>query len=265
MWNNRDTALLTARDCDSRPLADALLRLENVLKGAEGSSPKAATAAAAPVSSPPCQSAATSTTIVHLHVHASVVPGKVDEFVDLTTRNAKASLGEDGVVDFLVLQHHETSERLVIVESYKDAAAVAAHGETPHCNTWRTGTKPLCARSKAQWRSVGSEPCAQLLPNSAGKSVAVIVDVSVKPDKLSDAVATLTALADKCRSESGVSCRMLQQEEVFDGQKEALRILCVYPSTEAMTGHSATLDAFLAGLGDGKMGEASRSTFNVLP
>jgi quinol monooxygenase YgiN len=264
-----------------RALAETLQRLEKTLKEterkAEGSAGVSsavaeghAADAASGVAAAPTANTTTTTPfagIVHLHVHATVADGMTAQFVECTTQNAKASLAEDGVVDFLLLQHREIPERIVILESYQGDAGVAAHGETDHCNLWRVGTKPLCARSKAQWKAVHPESSDRLLPAdvAVGACVALVVDVSIRPANLPAAVAALATLAAASKPEDGVHCRMLQQDEAFGGQKEALRLVCVYTSEAAMERHTALVKSFLDGLKDMILGEPSKSIFNVLP
>jgi autoinducer 2-degrading protein len=71
-----------------------------------------------------------------IHVHVQVKPESVESFKKATLANARASLKEPGVVRFDVVQQQEDPERFVLVEVYRDAAAVVAHKETPHYAVW---------------------------------------------------------------------------------------------------------------------------------
>lgn len=84
--------------------------------------------------------------IVHVHVH--VKPECVEAFEAATRVNARLSLLEPGVLQFEVLQQAEDSARFVLVEVYRDAAAAAAHKETPHYPVWRDTVAPMMAEPR---------------------------------------------------------------------------------------------------------------------
>jgi (4S)-4-hydroxy-5-phosphonooxypentane-2,3-dione isomerase len=84
--------------------------------------------------------------IVHIHVH--VKPESVEAFKQATLVNARASLKEPGVVRFDVVQQPEDPSRFVFVEVYRDAAAAAAHKETPHYPAWRDAVAPMMAEPR---------------------------------------------------------------------------------------------------------------------
>ncbi len=78
-----------------------------------------------------------------VHVHATVV--SVAEFLEATRANARASLGEPGVVRFDVLQDQSDPSHVVLVEVYRDDAAAAAHKDTAHYATWRDTVADMMA------------------------------------------------------------------------------------------------------------------------
>ena len=84
--------------------------------------------------------------IVHVHVH--VKPESVESFKKATLANARSSLKEPGVVRFDVVQQQEDPARFVFVEVYRDAAAAAAHKETPHYPVWRDAVAPMMAEPR---------------------------------------------------------------------------------------------------------------------
>ncbi|HTV40133.1 MAG TPA: antibiotic biosynthesis monooxygenase [Candidatus Sulfotelmatobacter sp.] len=84
--------------------------------------------------------------IVHVHVH--VKPESVEAFKTATLANARASLKEPGVVRFDVVQEQENPARFVLVEVYRDAAAAAAHKETPHYPVWRDTVASMMAEPR---------------------------------------------------------------------------------------------------------------------
>jgi (4S)-4-hydroxy-5-phosphonooxypentane-2,3-dione isomerase len=94
--------------------------------------------------------------IVHVYVH--VLPDAVDAFRAATLENARASLREPGVARFDVVQDREDPTRFVLVEAYRSAAAVAAHKETAHYQTWRDAVAPLMAEPRSSRKFVNVHP-----------------------------------------------------------------------------------------------------------
>ncbi|HEX3624405.1 MAG TPA: antibiotic biosynthesis monooxygenase [Verrucomicrobiae bacterium] len=84
--------------------------------------------------------------VVHVHVH--VKPEAVEEFKTATLANARASLKEQGVARFDVVQQQDDPARFVFIEIYRDAAAAAAHKETPHYPIWRDTVAPMMAEPR---------------------------------------------------------------------------------------------------------------------
>lgn len=84
--------------------------------------------------------------IVHVHVH--VKPECVEAFKAATLVNARLSRLEPGVLQFDLLQQAGDPAKFVLVEIYRDAAAGAAHKETPHYPVWRDTVAPMMAESR---------------------------------------------------------------------------------------------------------------------
>ena len=84
--------------------------------------------------------------IVHVHVH--VKPESVEPFKNATLANARSTLKEPGVLRFDVVQQQEDPTQFVLVEVYRDAAAAAAHKETPHYPVWRDAVAPMMAEPR---------------------------------------------------------------------------------------------------------------------
>jgi len=81
--------------------------------------------------------------VVHIQVH--VKPECVEAFKQATLVNARASLQEPGVARFDVIQQQDDPTRFVFMEVYHDAAAAAAHKDTPHYPVWRDAVTPMMA------------------------------------------------------------------------------------------------------------------------
>jgi autoinducer 2-degrading protein len=72
-------------------------------------------------------------TLVHVHVK----PEHIDEFIEATHINHKASLQEEGNRRFDVLQSTEDASRFILYEAYASAEDAAAHKQTQHYLSWR--------------------------------------------------------------------------------------------------------------------------------
>lgn len=83
-----------------------------------------------------------------VHVHVSVQPDRVDDFLTATAQNARASLEEPGVLRFDVLQDQSDQTHVVLVEVYSDTEASAAHKQTQHYATWRDTVAEMMARPR---------------------------------------------------------------------------------------------------------------------
>jgi autoinducer 2-degrading protein len=87
-----------------------------------------------------------------VHVQVRVRPGRAADFLTATLVNARASLGEPGVLRFDVLQDQADPEHVVLVEVYRDADASAAHKATPHYAVWRDAVAEMMAEPRQSAR-----------------------------------------------------------------------------------------------------------------
>lgn len=83
-----------------------------------------------------------------VHVHVRLRPGHVAAFLAATLINARASLGEPGVLRFDVIQDNDDPDHVVLVEVYTGADAAAAHKQEPHYATWRDTVAKMMARPR---------------------------------------------------------------------------------------------------------------------
>ena len=84
-----------------------------------------------------------------VHVHVRVRPGQTADFLAATVINARASLGEPGVLRFDVIQDNDDPDHVILVEVYRDAGAAAAHKQEPHYATWRDTVAEMMAEPRA--------------------------------------------------------------------------------------------------------------------
>jgi autoinducer 2-degrading protein len=87
-----------------------------------------------------------------VHVQVRVRAGRVEEFLAATLTNARASLGEPGVLRFDVIQDQADPAHVVLVEVYRDGDASVAHKLTPHYATWRDAVAEMMAEPRASTR-----------------------------------------------------------------------------------------------------------------
>jgi len=87
-----------------------------------------------------------------VHVHVRVRPGRAADFLAATLINARASLGEPGVLRFDVIQDHDDPDHVVLVEVYRDAEAAASHKQEPHYAAWRDIVAEMMAEPRASTR-----------------------------------------------------------------------------------------------------------------
>lgn len=79
-------------------------------------------------------------------------PERVDQFLEATLANARASVQEPGVLRFDVVQDQADPAHVVLVEVYRDAGAPAAHKATAHYAAWRDAVEEMMARPRASTR-----------------------------------------------------------------------------------------------------------------
>lgn len=81
--------------------------------------------------------------VVHVHVHVKLE--HVEAFIAATRENSEASLREEGVARFDVVQQADDPTRFVLIEAYKTREAPAQHKETAHYAAWRDAVAPMMA------------------------------------------------------------------------------------------------------------------------
>jgi (4S)-4-hydroxy-5-phosphonooxypentane-2,3-dione isomerase len=99
-----------------------------------------------------------SNSLLIVHVDVAVLPDQLDAFLNQTQINATASRDEPGVVRFDVLSDRTDPAHIVLVETYRDEAAAAAHKDTAHYQRWRDAVAPMMARPRQSTRYVNTSP-----------------------------------------------------------------------------------------------------------
>jgi autoinducer 2-degrading protein len=91
-------------------------------------------------------------------VQAHVKVTAVNDFVDATLRNARASLEEPGVARFDVIQQFDDPTRFVLVEAYYSSEGATAHKDTAHYQEWRDRVAPLMEEPRSSVKYGGVFP-----------------------------------------------------------------------------------------------------------
>ena len=91
-----------------------------------------------------------------LHVYLHVKPEMLDSFLAATIENASNSRKEAGVVRFDVIQQSDDPTRLMLIEVYRDQAAIESHRQTAHYQVWAATAPGMLAepRSRQMYRNV---------------------------------------------------------------------------------------------------------------
>jgi quinol monooxygenase YgiN len=97
-----------------------------------------------------------------VHVHVSVKPEFVDDFLKATIDNARNSIREPGIARFDVIQQQDDPTRFVLVEVYRTPDAPAQHKETSHYAKWRDTVAEMMAVPRT------SVKFANIFPEDAG-------------------------------------------------------------------------------------------------
>ncbi|MGC9158801.1 MAG: putative quinol monooxygenase [Terracidiphilus sp.] len=83
-----------------------------------------------------------------VHVHVLVKPESVEDFIQATIENARASIREPGIARFDLVQQQEDATRFVLTEIYRSAEAAAAHKQTAHYAKWRDTVASMMAEPR---------------------------------------------------------------------------------------------------------------------
>jgi len=92
--------------------------------------------------------------LVSIHVRRE----HLEAFKQATIENATNSRREPGVARFDFIQQTDDPTRFVLYEVYRDAAAQAAHKETPHYNAWAAKTAGMFETPRTRQTYVSVDP-----------------------------------------------------------------------------------------------------------
>ena len=81
-------------------------------------------------------------------IHIYVQEHSVEAFKRATIENHAASLREEGVLRFDVLEDEADPTHFVLYEAYRSIEATELHKQTPHYAKWKTVVEPFMARER---------------------------------------------------------------------------------------------------------------------
>jgi (4S)-4-hydroxy-5-phosphonooxypentane-2,3-dione isomerase len=85
-------------------------------------------------------------------VYAHVKPESIESFRAATLENARHSVQEPGISQFDMLHQSDDPTRFVLIETYRDDTAPAAHKATAHYQVWRDEVANMMAEPRTGTR-----------------------------------------------------------------------------------------------------------------
>jgi quinol monooxygenase YgiN len=148
---------------------------------------------------------------VYLATYVEVMPNAVGPGVVLLKQYRDASLKEDGNLRAVALAEIERPNRFVVVEAWRDKAALEAHGQSAATLKFRNELKPI-ADAPYDERINNALYVAQGKTESQSGAIYVLTHVDVIPAGKDDCMAALKAMSVDTASDPGnISYEVLQQ------------------------------------------------------
>ena len=91
-------------------------------------------------------------------VHIKVKPESVEAFKAATLDNTRNSRLEPGVAQFALVVDQADPTKFVIIEAFRDAAAIEAHRQAPHYLRWRDSVTDMMAEPRHAIRADAIDP-----------------------------------------------------------------------------------------------------------
>jgi len=158
----------------------------------------------------PQASAQDADTTGHMVTYIEVAPAAKGQAATLLKELAAASRQDAGLLRFEILERTAPSNQLVILQAWKDEAALTAHAATAHAKQFRDKMQPHLIAPIDDRLSVvtTASPIA-----SAAAGLYVVTHVDVGPPNRDKIIVALKALADPTRKDRGnVRFDVLQQK-----------------------------------------------------
>jgi quinol monooxygenase YgiN len=148
---------------------------------------------------------------VYLVTYVEVMPDAVAPGVALLKQYRDASAKEDGSLRADALAEIERPNRFVVVEAWRDKAALDAHGQSGATSTFRDKLKPI-ADAPYDERITNALYVAQGKNQRQSGAIYVVTHVDVIPAGKDDCMAALKAMSvDTAADPGNISYEALQQ------------------------------------------------------
>jgi quinol monooxygenase YgiN len=148
---------------------------------------------------------------VYLATYVEVMPNAVAPGIALLKQYRDASLKEDGNLRAVALAEIERPNRFVVVEAWRDKAALEAHGQSAATLKFRDKLKPI-ADAPYDERITNALYVTQGKTESQSGALFVVTHVDVIPPGKDDCMAALKAMSADTASDAGnISYEVLQQ------------------------------------------------------
>jgi len=157
------------------------------------------------------QASAQEDTTGHMITYIEVVPAAKAQAATLLKELAAASKQDAGLLRFELLERTAPSNQFVIVEAWKDEAALNAHAAAAHVKQFRDKMQPHLIAPIDDRLSIVTT--ASPIAPASGAGLYVVTHVDVAPPNRDKIIVALKALADPTRKDKGnVRYDVLQQK-----------------------------------------------------
>jgi quinol monooxygenase YgiN len=147
----------------------------------------------------------------HMITYIEVTPAAKAQAATLLKELAAASKQDAGLLRFELLERTAPTNQYVIVEAWKDEAALNAHAGAAHAKQFRDKLQPHLMAPIDDRLSIVTT--ASPVAAAAGAGVYVVTHVDVAPPNRDKIIVALKALADPTRKDKGnVRYDVLQQK-----------------------------------------------------
>jgi len=91
-------------------------------------------------------------------VHIKVKPEALEAFEAATRDNTRNSRLEPGIAQFALVRQQDDPTKFVIIEAFRDEAAIDAHRQAPHYLRWRDAVTDMMAETRYAVKADSLDP-----------------------------------------------------------------------------------------------------------
>lgn len=93
-----------------------------------------------------------------VNVDIKVKPDMIDQFIEVTIKNASESIKEPGITRFDFMQNRDRPDHFILVEVYKDEKAPLDHKNTIHYKNWKETVTNMMAQPRKSVKYINIFP-----------------------------------------------------------------------------------------------------------